>query len=30
MLSPKLTLENVDPELWQAIRGEVQRQEEYI
>jgi glycine hydroxymethyltransferase len=30
MLSPKLTLENVDPQLWQAIKGEVQRQEEYI
>jgi glycine hydroxymethyltransferase len=30
MLSPKLTLENVDPELWKAIKGEVQRQEEYI
>jgi glycine hydroxymethyltransferase len=30
MLSPKLTLESVDPELWKAIKGEVQRQEEYI
>jgi glycine hydroxymethyltransferase len=30
MLSPKLTLERVDPELWKAIKGEVQRQEEYI
>lgn len=30
MLSPKLTLQQVDPDLWQAIKGEVQRQEEYI
>jgi glycine hydroxymethyltransferase len=30
MLSPKLTLERVDPELWKAIKGEVRRQEEYI
>src|SRR5690349_5559553 len=30
MLSPELTLEHVDPDLWQAIKGEMQRQEEYI
>ena len=30
MLSPQLTLENVDPEIWHAIKGEIQRQEEYI
>src|SRR6476659_3472085 len=30
MLSPSLTLETVDPEIWKAIKGEVRRQEEYI
>ena len=30
MWSSKHTLENVDPDLWRAIRGEVQRQEDYI
>jgi glycine hydroxymethyltransferase len=30
MLSPKLTLESVDPDLWKAIKGEMRRQEEYI
>ena len=30
MFSQKHTIENVDPELWQAIKGEEQRQEEYI
>ena len=30
MLSPKQTLENVDPDVWRAIKGEIQRQEEYI
>jgi glycine hydroxymethyltransferase len=30
MLSPHNTLESVDPDLWQAIKGEMQRQEEYI
>ena len=30
MWASKHTLENVDPDLWQAIKGEVQRQEEYI
>jgi glycine hydroxymethyltransferase len=30
MLSSHNTLENVDPDLWQAIKGEMQRQEEYI
>ena len=30
MLSPKLTLESVDPDLWRAVKGEEQRQEEYI
>ena len=29
MLSPH-TLESADPDLWQAIKGEMQRQEEYI
>ena len=29
-MASKHTLENVDPDLWQAIKGEVQRQEEYI
>ncbi len=30
MLSPELTLEHVDPDVWQAIKGEEQRQEEHI
>lgn len=30
MFSQKQTIENVDPELWQAIEGEVQRQEDHI
>ncbi|SFU71668.1 serine hydroxymethyltransferase [Nitrosospira multiformis] len=30
MLSSHNTLESVDPDLWQAIKGEMQRQEEYI
>ncbi|MDO9311364.1 MAG: serine hydroxymethyltransferase, partial [Nitrosomonas sp.] len=30
MFSQKQTIENVDPEVWQAIKGEIQRQEEYI
>ncbi len=30
MFLQKHTIENVDPELWQAIKGEMQRQEEYI
>ena len=30
MWALKHTLENVDPDLWQAMKGEVQRQEEYI
>ena len=30
MLSPKLTLESVDPDVWRAVKGEEQRQEEYI
>ncbi len=30
MLSPKLTLESVDPDIWRAVKGEEQRQEEYI
>jgi glycine hydroxymethyltransferase len=30
MLSLKLNLESVDPEIWRAIKGEEQRQEEYI
>ena len=30
MFSPKLTLESVDPDLWRAVKGEEQRQEEYI
>ncbi|SFD84923.1 serine hydroxymethyltransferase [Nitrosomonas sp. Nm166] len=30
MFSQKQTIESVDPELWQAIKGEVRRQEEYI
>jgi len=30
MFSQKQTIEVVDPDLWQAIKGEIQRQEEYI
>mgnify|MGYP001601878618 CR=1 FL=1 len=30
MLSPKLTLESVDPDVWRAVKGEEERQEEYI
>ncbi len=30
MLSPKLTLESVDPDVWRAVKSEEQRQEEYI
>jgi glycine hydroxymethyltransferase len=30
MLSAKETIENVDPDLWQAIKGEIQRQEDHI
>ncbi|MDP1557840.1 MAG: serine hydroxymethyltransferase [Nitrosomonas sp.] len=30
MFSQKQTLESVDPELWQAIKGEMQRQEDHI
>ncbi len=30
MFSQSLTIEQVDPDLWQAIKGEVQRQEDYI
>lgn len=30
MFSQKQTIESVDPELWQAIKGEMQRQEEYV
>ena len=30
MFSQKQTLEIVDPDLWQAIKGEIRRQEEYI
>lgn len=30
MFSQKQTIENVDPELWQAIKGEIQRQEDHI
>ena len=30
MFSQKQTIESVDPEVWQAIKGEIQRQEEYI
>jgi len=30
MFSQKQTIEKVDPDLWQAMQGEVQRQEEYI
>ncbi len=30
MFSQKQTIEKVDPDVWQAMQGEVQRQEEYI
>lgn len=30
MFSNKQSIESVDPDIWQAIQGEVQRQEEYI
>ncbi|WP_396956344.1 serine hydroxymethyltransferase [Nitrosomonas sp.] len=30
MFSQSLTIEQVDPDLWQAIKGEVQRQEDHI
>ncbi len=30
MLSAKQTIENIDPDLWQAIKGEMQRQEDHI
>ncbi|WP_292979613.1 serine hydroxymethyltransferase [Nitrosomonas sp.] len=30
MFSQSLTIEKVDPDLWQAIKGEVQRQEDHI
>jgi glycine hydroxymethyltransferase len=30
MLSAKETIENVDPDLWQAIKGEIRRQEDHI
>jgi len=30
MFSQKQTIEHVDPDLWQAMQGEIQRQEEYI
>lgn len=30
MLSAKQTIENIDPDLWQAMRGEMQRQEDHI
>lgn len=30
MFSQSHTIEKVDPDLWQAIKGEIQRQEEYI
>ena len=30
MWASKHSLENVDPDLWQAIKGEIQRQEDYI
>ena len=30
MFSQKQTIESTDPELWQAIKGEMNRQEEYI
>ena len=30
MFSYKKTIESVDPDLWQAIKGEIQRQEDHI
>src|SRR5680860_1360581 len=30
MFSQKQTIANVDPDLWQAIKGEMQRQEDHI
>ena len=30
MLSAKQTIESTDPDLWQAIKGEIQRQEDHI
>jgi glycine hydroxymethyltransferase len=30
MWASKHSLENIDPDLWQAIKGEIQRQEDYI
>ncbi|MCC6916877.1 serine hydroxymethyltransferase [Nitrosomonas sp.] len=30
MFSQSLTIEQVDPDLWQAIKGEIQRQEDHI
>lgn len=30
MFAKNHTIENVDSEVWQAIKGEVRRQEEYI
>ncbi|MDO8438186.1 MAG: serine hydroxymethyltransferase [Nitrosomonadaceae bacterium] len=30
MLSAKQTIESIDPDLWQAIKGEMQRQEDHI
>ncbi len=30
MLSAKQTIENIDPDLWQAMKGEMQRQEDHI
>ena len=30
MWSAKKTIENMDPDLWQAIKGEIQRQEDHI
>jgi glycine hydroxymethyltransferase len=30
MFSQKVTIEQVDPDLWQAIKGEMQRQEDHI
>ena len=30
MFSQKQTIANVDPDLWQAIEGEMQRQEDHI
>lgn len=30
MFSPKLTIESIDPDLWRAIKSEIQRQEDHI